>query len=340
MSDERQTLNNPPVDQTTRGIQAEDNEPVQTEEDVVEALRRQLADLEERDRVREAEVAKERRLATEERHRRQQAEHQAREADTRATQATNIGQRTADDARLSEVTVALDARNAQMESLRSAYQAAFAEGAGDKMAEINSKMSILGAQIVSLDAGKAQLEQRQKAAAPAPAPQQPQQPSRDELMRGMTTLEREWADRHPEYFQDRSFQERAADAANYAVNKKHLARDSQEYIDFVNQELGLSESAPSPPPRQERSNGAAVPAGRTADASAAPSSPPERRMVAAPAGGSVQNTSRGDGEAPVYLTREDKEMARIQGVPEKEWARHKQDLLREGLIGPGARNRG
>jgi hypothetical protein len=45
-----------------------------------------------------------------------------------------------------------------------------------------------------------------------------------------------------------------------------------------------------------------------------------------------------NGTIDVYLTREEKEQARRDGVSEAEWAKNKRDLINEGLIGPGARN--
>jgi hypothetical protein len=337
MSGDRQTDNFSAVDQASRAAQpepGEQEEQIQSEEDVIETMRRQLAELEERDRLREQEITAERRRAAEERGRRERAEAAAAAADTRVAQVTSVGQRSVDEARLGEITTALEARKGQMEALKSQYQAAFAEGDGGKMAAINSDMAMVGAQITQLEAGKGQLERRQ-AEVPAVTQAQPTPAQiREQMTQGLNNRERDWVNDHPEYFDNPGFQKRVQAASLYAQEVKGLSRDSQDYIDLINRELGFTEQETQPPPRQERQ---ATPrdSGRNADASPPPS---DRRMVTAPAGGAVPNTQRG-GSEPVYLSREEKEMARVLGVPEAEYAANKRDLQKEGLIGPGAANR-
>jgi hypothetical protein len=338
MSGDRQSENFTAIDQASRSAEPDPQEEVQSEEDYVESMRKQLAELEAADRRREEEMVSSRRQLAEERARRERAEAAVQAADGRAVQATNLGLRTAEEARLGEITTAVEARRGQMDALKSQYQAAFAEGDGGKMASINADMALVGSQITSLEAGQAQLKRRQDEAAAAPP--QVQQPSADQvrqqMLQGLNSRERDWVNAHQEYFDNPSFQRRVQAASNYAQEVRGLSRDSQQYIDLINEELGLTERV-APPPRQEsrqQERPANAPAGREADRG----SSSDRRMVAAPVGGSVPNVSRG-GEEPVYLSAQEKELARIQGIPEREYAKHKQDLQREGLIGPGANNR-
>jgi hypothetical protein len=147
-------------------------------------------------------------------------------------------------------------------------------------------------------------------------------------MQGLTQRERDWVNDHPAYFNDPAFRDRVTATAGYAATK--MDRNSQEYIDFINEDLGLIERPSAPPPRERREEQP----GRSADSGAG------SRMMAAPAGGSVPNAPRGETEGAVYLTAAEKEHARIFGMSEADYAKHKRDLLREGLIGPNARNRG
>jgi len=325
MSDERQTENFTAVDQGTRAAQTAEEPPVQDLEEVAALLREQVRQLEEDEKKVREELAAEKRRAQEERSRRERAESAVREAEGRVVQATDLGQRTAEEARLGEVTVALDARKAQMESLKQQYEVAFTEGAGGKMAALNSEMAIVGAQIQALDAGKSQLEGRLAAAKAAPQ-QAPAVDQREQFMQGLTQRERDWVNDHPAYFNDPAFRARVMATAGYATNSRNMDRNSEEYIDFINQDLGLVERPSSPPPKREEQPG------RSADSGA--------RMMAAPAGGSVPNAPRGETEGAVYLTAGEKEHARIFGMSEAEYAKEKRQLLKENLIGPGARNRG
>lgn len=53
---------------------------------------------------------------------------------------------------------------------------------------------------------------------------------------------RSWFEKHPQSFTDKDFLERASAAAMYASSVKKLAPRSQEYYDFVEQELGLKQA--------------------------------------------------------------------------------------------------
>ncbi len=103
----------------------------------------------------------------------------------------------------------------------------------------------------------------------------------------------------------------------------------------MEEQVGLRQPAADDqqPPRRDDRAPSAPGQGRTADAG--------QRMTAAPAGGANDGSVRrlANGQIEVYLTREEKEQAARMGVPEADWAKHKRDLIAEGQIGPGARNR-
>jgi hypothetical protein len=337
MSEDRQVLPSGALDQTARSHQAESHDEdlhVQTEEEAIEAARLRVEELEHADREKERKLAEASRRATDAESRAAESERRAREAESRAAHATNTGQRTADEARLGEIKTALVARKEQLTSLETQYSAAFTAGDGAAMAKIQGQMSLVGPQIVNLESGQTALEQRIEA-----QKQQPPQPSVDEYRRNFVNSQpprvQEWLRANGDrYWSDQAFQDQVAAVANYAQKVKRISIDSQEYVDYVNEEMGLVEPKPPKPTTSDRRDSApAVSGGRDADGDTG------RRMVAAPAGGAVPGTSsaaRGGGEA-VYLTRGEKEIADSMGVSYEEYARHKRDLTREGLIGPRAR---
>jgi|SRR5215469_1038252 len=346
MSGDRAALPSDAVDQSVRANQPPPEEiTIETPEDVIEGLRATLRELEERDRKRDAEIAEERRRRTEERARADAAEAKARQADQRANVEAETGRRSTEDAQLSEIVSSLNARNAEMEALKGQQAAAYADGDGGKMADVQAKMAVLGGEIAQLTAGQKALEARkqtreQQPAQPVSVPDDP----RDIFIRNQPAIVQDWLRDHPQYFTDTAFQRRVAAAANYASQVKGIDIGSQEYIDFVNDEVGLTERRQADSQPREQSNGR----GRDADpdeprdtgANQRRADQAHRRLTTAPAGGSVPSasaTTNLSGGDRVVLTAEERAFARSQGIDETEYARHKRDLQREGLIGVNAR---
>ena len=344
MSEDRQTLPPGAVDQSARAPQAEpDAERVLTEEEIIEAARRRVAELEEADRQKDETLAAERRRAAEAENRAAEADRRAREAETRATQATHTGQQTVDHARLNEVSTALTARNDQMSSLETQYAAAFAAGEGEKMAKIQRQMATVGAQLVQLEQSKTIYEARIEQAKQQPQNPQPQTQSTEEyrqnFIRQQPPLVQEWLRRNGErYWSDQDFSDRVAAAARYADRVKHIPIDSQAYIDFVDEELGLKARQQSQ--SDQSRSGDQQTRGRSAEGDAG-SGDPGRRFTAAPAGGGAPGSNSGSrgGDGPIYLTKEEKETAKFLGVSEGEYAANKRELVNQGLIGSNARRR-
>jgi hypothetical protein len=324
------------VDQGTRAAETPEAE-VQTEEDVVASLKRQLEELEARDSEKEKALQAERDRAASAERARQAAEARATEATNAAHHATTEGRRSTEQAQFDAIGNALNAQTGKLETLE--QQLAAAHGAGDfaAVAKINREMAVIGGHIAQLEAGKAELDARIKNP-PADTGRQPQQqPSADEareqFIQARPPLVQDWlrSAEGSRFFSDQNFQRRAIAAAQYAENNKGIPSYSQDYLDFIRTELGLIQRQQETPTSQ--TNVTAQPGGRNAeDARQA------ARMTTAPAGGAVNGSVRTNaGVTEVYLTREEKEQARRDGIPESEYARHKADLIKEGRIGPGAR---
>jgi len=353
MSDERQTLPSGAVDQGTR---AREGEPaggaaqdviVPTEDDIVEDLKRQLADLEERDRRHEEERRRERTELAAERRRASEADARAQNAEARANAEAETGRRSVEDAQLESVDNAISARNREMDALKASYTTAFSEGDGSKIADIQAQMAVLGGELAQLRAGKTAIEARKQAREADPGRQaQPQasaQPSiedqQDRWIR--TTLpprQQEWVrDHRDQFFSDQAFQRRVIRYAQEAQEDFGYDINSQDVIDHINQRLGLSQ-APG------RTNGGGNGAGERPPAQPSSATRQDRRLTAAPAGGSVAGvgggvSGGGGGANEVWLTREQKRIAAKLGMTEGEYARHYRDGVNEGLIGPGAKSR-
>jgi hypothetical protein len=339
MSETRVTDPNTDVDQKNREIEIVD-EPIDDQSGIVEEMKRQLAELEERDRKREDEIKAERQRASDAQRAREAAEARARDADARARDGADTAARSVDDAQFEAISTSLTAATDQMNGLKGQYKTAFTEGDADKLAEIQANMALLGSRITTLEAGKRALEAR-KATPDAQRRQETQsEPSESErqetFIRGQPPRVQDWLRANRErYFNDTDFQQQVAAAAGYAQRIKRLDPGSQEYIDYVDYELGLRQR-PDPVAAQtnERTN---QPAGRNPEDR---DNRNDRRMVTAPAGGSVPNTAQASGGTEqVYLTREEKEQARRDGITEAEWAKAKLELIREGQLGPNRRNR-
>lgn len=336
MSEVRTTDSNTDVDQKAREIEIVD-EPVDDQSSLVAEMRRQLAELEERDRKREEEINAERRRAADAQRAREAAEARARDADARARNDSATAERSADDARFDAISTSLIAATDQMTNLKGQYKAAFAEGDAERMADIQANMALLGSRITTLEAGKRALEARKATpdtttTTQQTAPQPSEYERQENFIRQQPQRVQDWLRANRErYFNDADFQQQVAAAAGYAQRIKRLDPSSQEYIDYVETEVGMR---PVQRPQQggERPN---QPAGRD------PDERNDRRLVTAPAGGSVPNTApaTGGGTEQVWLTKDEKEQARRDGISEVDWAKAKLELIREGQLGPNRRSR-
>ena len=330
------TLGGAAVDQGARAARGDaDDQRVPSSDEVVETLRQQLADLESRDAESQRRIEEEKERAAAADRARAAAEARARDADTARQSAEQAGQRSLDEANLDAVKSALATHEGHLETLAARKAALQAEGNFDEAAKLDAQMAKIGGRIAQLEDGKTELEQRIKNPPERPAAAQPSMDERrEQFIRSQPPRVQDWL-RGPNgqrFFTDQPFQERVAAAAKFAQSVKGIPIDSADYITYIEEQVGLRQPSQEPP--EQPSNGARpAPRGREADT--------DRRMVTAPAGGATGGSVRAnaDGSTNVYLTRDEKDMAARMGVSEAEYARNKRDLIAEGLIGPGARNR-
>lgn len=335
------TLGGQAVDQGSRSQDTNLTvEVVPTADEVVEDLRAQMADLDTRDKEKDAELIRERDRAAAAERARVDAENRARRSEEARASAEQTGQRSVDAAQLDSIKNSLTSHEAELTSLASKKAALNAEGNFEEAAKLDAQMAKLGGRIAQLEAGRDELDARVKAPPAADTGRQPdqQQPSADQqwddYVRGQPPRVQDWlrSDNGRRFRTDPDFRNRVSAAAKFATDVRQIPASDPRYIEFVEEEVGLRQRAvpDTQAPRDDRQPSPPS-QGRTADTG---------RVITAPAGGSSAGSVRTlpGGQIEVYLTEGEREMGRRQGITDAELAAAKRDLLREGLIGPGARN--
>lgn len=178
---------------------------------------------------------------------RQEAEEARRFADEQARKAQSFhGQ--AQDAELNGVSRALEAAQANAANLKTALQAALEAQDYVRAADIQAEMATVAAREVMLSDGKAALEARK--AAPPEVPQfQPLNINDpvEKVARTLSPRSAAWVRAHPETCNPGTVQKLAA-AAQYAIEVRGLANDSDEFFRSIEEDLGYRQREPSPQP--------------------------------------------------------------------------------------------
>lgn len=234
-----------------------------------------------------------------------EAETRAKKEAERAAKATSE----VEDSNLNLVKNAIAMVNRENEILKSQYSEALAVGDHEKAAEINLQMTGNSAKLMQLESGKNQLEARSK------MPFQPVLDPVDQFAAQLSKRSAEWVRSHPEFVTDPRLHNKMLAAHQLAVSDG-IEADSDEYFETVERVLNIRSA-----PREEPVvSAAAQPTQRR-------SSPPP----AAPVSRAPMNTT-GSRPDVVRLTAAEREMARLNGMTEKEYARNKIALIREGKI--------
>jgi hypothetical protein len=331
------------VDQSARAAEALTVEIVPSADDVVESLRSQMKDLDASVADKDAAIERERERAAASDRARAAAERRAADAESRARDAQQAAGRSVDSAQLDSIKNSLATHEGHLKNLAAQKATALAEGDFTKASDLDADMAKVGGRIAQLESGAADLEARVK----APPPADPgRTTATDQVDTGGSEREKfistqppriqDWlrSSKGDRYFTDQAFQDKVAAAASFAQKVKGLSIDSQAYIDYIEEQVGLrtpTEPAPTPTPVRDDRAPSTPGQGREADAG--------QRMTTAPAGGATEGSVRRNpnGTIEVYLTADEKSQAARMGVSETDWAKSKAELIREGRIGPGAR---
>lgn len=235
-----------------------------------------------------------------------EAEKRAREYAQRETSARNEVQ----DSNLTLVTNAIETVKQNNSILKANYREAMSVGDFDKAAEIQEALSSNAAKLLQLEQGKQALESMPK--------QQPQMPADpvEALASQLSPRSAAWLRRNPECATDQRLFQKMIAAHNLAM-ADGIEPDSDEYFEFVEGTINLKKTAPKridPVSDEDPTSAAAKPMQRR-------TSPP-----AAPV------TRGGERSNVVRLTAQEREMAQMMGMSDKEYATHKLALQKEGKL--------
>jgi hypothetical protein len=199
--------------------------------------------------------------------------------------------------------------NRENDILKSQYSEALSIGDHEKAAEINLQMTGNSAKLMQLENGKNQLEARSK------MPFQPVLDPIDQFASQLSKRSAEWVRSHPEYVTDPRLHNKMLAAHQLAVSDG-IEADSDEYFETVERVLNIRNV-----PREEPTMSAA-------------SQGTQRRSSPPPAAPVSRAPMSNSGSRPdvVRLTAAEREMARLNGMTEKEYARNKIALMKEGKI--------
>lgn len=229
-----------------------------------------------------------------------------------ATQATSAAHYAFSEKEQSDIALvqsALQQVERDSRDMKAAYSAALKAGNTDKCADLAMDMQAMSASRQQLEQGLEALKERAQAARqPAPQPQPRAMDPVEAVASRLSPASARWVRSHPEFATDDSKRNKMV-AAHYEAVAEGIASDSREYFDFIEQKLGV-ENAPEP--RQTTSR---------------PS--PRPQPPAAPARGN----SGADNRRVVTLSAAEREIAKMNGMTDEEYAKNKMTLQAEGKIG-------
>lgn len=243
-----------------------------------------------------------------------ESERQARrEAEMRARQAAeqaNKAYSEVEDTNLQLVVNAIDTVRRENEILKSHYKEAMSVGDYDRAAEIQESMGANSARLLQLENGRTAMESR---------PRQPAIPTYtdpvDAFASKLSPRSAEWIRKNPQFVTDQRLQQKMIAAHTLAVSDGYQP-DSDEYFAFVEDTLKVRRPQPSEQPS-------------AADAPLSNASRPVSR--AAPPAAPV-NRSSSPRANTVRLSPAEAEAAKMFGMSEQEYAKHKLALKREGKM--------
>jgi hypothetical protein len=238
-----------------------------------------------------------------------EAEKHARRAYESAADAKNEVQ----DTNLQLVKNAIDTVKRNNDILKYNYSEAMAVGDYNKAAEIQENMGMNSAKLMELERGRAHMENAPKVVAPEP----PRHSDPVEALASqLSPRSADWVRRNPNCVTDPRMYQKMIAAHNLAIADGHQP-DTDDYFGIIEDTLKISKRVNTDYDDDPTSGAAKV----TQRRSAPPAAP-------------VSRGGGGTGSRPneVRLTREEIETARDLGMSEKDYARNKMLLKKEGRM--------
>jgi len=215
------------------------------------------------------------------------------------------------DTNLHLINNAIDTVKANTQNLKAAYSQAMAAGDYDAAADIQQTMAENSAKLLQLEQGKQAMEQAPKQKAPDPVQSDPV----EALASQLSPRSAQWVRAHPEYARNPNLYRKMI-AAHELAMADVLTADTDDYFDSI--ELTLRVRKEAAPAADASADAAKVTQRRTAP----PAAPVSRSGTAGT--GSRSNVVR--------LTSDEREMAKMMGMTDQEYAKNKLALQREGKL--------
>lgn len=246
--------------------------------------------------------------------RRLEAERRSRiEAEARAREASEQAYRAkaeADDTNLHFVTNVIDTVRRENDILKANYRDAMSVGDYDRASDIQMSMSDNAARLLQLENGKSAMETKPKQQMQQYQPSDPV----DALISQVTGPSASWLDKNRDNLRNPKTIDRMFRAHADAVDDG-IIPDSDDYFQYIENRIGIN---------RDNSD--------TDSAMSSASAPSQRR--ASPAAAPVSRSGTGTGSRPnvVRLSKEEAEVAKMNGMTEKEYALNKIALQKSGRL--------
>jgi len=243
------------------------------------------------------------------------AEQRAREAESGEVKAKTDVQAT----QLDLVKGAIATVTQSLDVLESKYAEAAAAGDWAAAAKVQREIGTNSARLLQLENGKTQLEK-----APKPQPR----PITDQVEAYVNNIgpeyprSREWLRAHPEYIRDDTKNQQMIAAHNLALARGEKA-DTDGYFADIEDTLRIAKKAPPSDDTEGDTEVALSDAAR-----------PISQRSPPPAGAPVSRSGNGGGSRPnvVRLSAEQREIAKLNGMTDEEYARQLVALRAEGRM--------
>lgn len=251
------------------------------------------------------------------------AERLARvEAERRAEAAARAAQEArgqVDESNLQVVNSAIDTLKRETDILKANLRAAMASGDYGAAADAQEAMADAKAKLLQLENGRAALQEQAKQQRFQVEKVAPPVDPVEALAAQLSPRSAAWVRAHPEYARNERLTQKMI-AAHSLVTADGVQPDTDEYFESVERVLGIQ--APQ----------AASVAAAEAPMSAA-AAPAQRRS--SPAAAPVSRSGNGTGGGRpnvVHLSAEEREMAKMMGMTDTEYGKHKLALIRDGKL--------
>jgi len=229
------------------------------------------------------------------------------EAETRARQASTE----VEDSNLQLVTGAIETMQREQGILKGQLKEAMSVGDFDRAAELQEAMSNNAAKLLQLENGREAMKVR-----PRQEPVQRHSDPVEQFASQLSPRSADWVRKNPQFVTDPRLNQKMIAAHNLAVADGHVP-DSEGYFSAIEDTLRVRrvEPAQSEPATESPLSSAAKPVARAAPPAAAP----------------VNRGSNGRSNI-VRLTRAEADTAKMLGMTETEYAKHKLALQKEGKL--------